>query len=445
MNQKDRIKTALEERVPAWDDVQLWDRIERELKPKAKKKRLFFFMVMGSMIVSSVSYLSWRQVQDGRRSHHEAVEATASAGSSLLDEQHKALQEERVVKRDAHDPDSTIASHSTINFTERHTRLPAPSISRQLADHSQAVSLTNANLEPITGLTSLASARRNATPPNRRINLKALYEEPHLPDVMSLAAVAIPSLSSPLAGLDNLGASDPESRYELFASAGLYHTSRKLSVDSDVPWLMKKNSVDATLETVDFSLNLRRRLKNNLTLSIGLGVSQTTELMTIVDSLVTTKKIQSDSAIIIITEAGQFYNAGELTETTTVSRTTRTPNKYRALFVPIALGYEMNKGKWTVQVSTGVDIELQRRFEGKILDYDLSVAPAEPLGNSFYNHSVSVANLNFLAGISYDLTDKITISPGFSYKIGLQDYLSSDNHKLRYDKLGLRLATTYKW
>ena len=132
----------------------------------------------------------------------------------------------------------------------------------------------------------------------------------------------------------------------------------------------------------------------------------------------------------ISTELSSHVIPGELLETTTRRRITKTPNRLQSIFLPLNIGYLLHKNRWTISLAVGTDLELSRRLQGKLLDFDLSVIPANSVESDYLNYSIGFANLNGGAGITYQMSPRLSFGLDASYKYGLIDYLESEDLSL---------------
>ena len=237
---------------------------------------------------------------------------------------------------------------------------------------------------------------------------------------------------------------DDQSKYRLMLRLGIFHTNRIITAASDEPWIAAKNTQESVLESVDLAMMIRRQFNNRFFASAGIGISQTSELLTVTDSLITERAIPVDTATIISTELSSRVIPGELLETTTRRRITKTPNRLQSIFLPLNIGYLLHKNRWTISLAVGTDLELSRRLQGKLLDFDLSVIPANSVDSDYLNYSIGFANLNGGAGITYQMSPRLSFGLDASYKYGLIDYLESEDYTLRYNKVGLAINLIYR-
>ncbi len=473
MNKKEEnIKKALDLELPEWNDNMVWDKIEDELHPKRDRKSLLWFFI-GSFIcltvLGAILFSKSDKTTDAKQ--------LSSNNNAIVDRAQAALEnmsENQLVNQ---------ALTKTVS-QELKTQATTPSEQVQVQDAPVASTLSKKplSIKPQQSITTNSTTTKSATTilpqknetnrnndlPNA-LNVNKISTAPRLvPEetVRNLMTFLDP-LASKTLSLSSLQKSDDTanlileydmnlataiqpvvepigSLYQVQFRSGLYYTFRVLSESGAGAWLEQKNEVDTPLESFDLSLSLRRELSKNFSITAGIGYNQTVELLTSRDTSITTRLITKDTAVIITHNLGDQYLAGELTEKTTQTSTSKTPNRLRAVTLPINLNYSMQKGNWGLELSGGADINLSSWFEGKILDYDQTVILFTSEDQDYFNFSTVIANINLEAAISYATNERLSFTLGTKFKHGLHDYLTSQAHSMKYNLMGLNFSTMYR-
>jgi len=131
---------------------------------------------------------------------------------------------------------------------------------------------------------------------------------------------------------------------------------------------------------------------------------------------------------------------GPVTVTYTKSTNWEIFNKYTFVNVPLMLGYQQEKGKWTYAAEAGVIINNSFKFSGMIINDQNAID--EP------NHFRSKIGLSLTAGVGmgYSLTDnlKLWMTPSLKYDLG---NVNENNYSInqRYTSIGLLAGLEFRF
>ena len=456
----EKIIKALEEATPDWNDQTVWNGIEEVLHPK-KKKKYFFWLFLGLITICTLFTKTFDVFADDKQKLNASVVEDENKDIKRIDEidnpiksndttpnqqpelndqklpnQNSATSEKIKTNNALQLPHKKNKKNSIRNNKKVQTSQLTNSYKATLANTKS--NFTQASILPHSSSSKLISQRVLLTFLNslQAKNLDLFTYERSYPDLRT-TALEIDNPSS-------IQFDQKIKRFKLVVNTGLYQTYRQISGPSNDSWINVKNKIDTPLESFDFSINLRRELRAAFFVSAGIGFNQTNELMTISDSLITIKKIASDSAKIVTNGFSSHYLAGELNETTIQGRTTHTPNRLQTLFVPLSFGYLMQKNKWGLQLNLGMDVKLASKFEGKILNYNEQSEAYIKGAQDFFNYKASLLNVNMGAALNYQLNYKLALQFGISYKHGTYNHLSAKQYRLKYKLLGINAAAIYQ-
>ncbi len=453
-NHEDKLRKSLDQNTPNWNEDLVWDKIEQELHPKRKNRLVLLFLIVAgafSIKIAQATLFS-ESPYNNKQTEHTTIDDTRKGAVTNTSD--------TLYYKPNSDTDDLLSSaelpfESVSNLTDNdiiQTKSTLVLITRTTFPITTSSALKQPPINASTFLDSPASPAHNYLKPNT-ISTTSMPALNLLPSRQSL--LSYNSRQAYLKELDNFtfgknsvvitpSITDYQDKYSYMLRLGIFHTNRIISAISDESWIAAKNSQESILETIDLAVMIRRQFNSRFFVSTGIGISQTSELLTVTDSLITERTIQVDTATIINTDLSSHVIPGELIETTKQRRTTKTPNRLQSLYLPLNIGYLLRKNSWTLSLAVGTDLELSRRLQGKILDLDLSVISANSIESGYLNYSIGFANLNGSAGITYQMSPRLSFGLDASYKYGLIDYLESDDYTLRYNKVGLTVNLIYR-
>ncbi len=426
MKNNDKIKAALNKDVPTWDENALWDKIENQL-PEEKKNRKGIWMLFFGLLVLlggwGIGAFEHSNIQTGEEAKGRAFEQS----NIQTGEQVKGASG---LARDLADTNVPLdASGPARDLADTNVPLDASGLAREYSDTNVAIDTsgrardladTNVPLDALgPSLSPKASAGKHALMLHEKI-------------------AADSENSDPINKVTNL----TKAQNAIKITTGIFNTSRSLSSTTDTEWIDAKQQTESLHESMDYQIAYEKRILRNLYLSAGVGFRQSIEISTFRDSLVNDRMIDSDSAIIVNTLTGSHYFSGKIEEKTTQGRTTITPNKYRRLYLPLRLAYQVQKNKSSLQFGIGLNIELLSNFKGAALDFDMQRTKDTEQIASIYKNKVEISELSFDLSYAYALNKKLNLVAGLGYLHGIKNHLNHDAYNLKYRHLGLRLGVS---
>ena len=472
MKTNDKIKAALKPDIPQWDDNALWDKIETQLPEKKKKNRFFWLFFFGGLIAVGAFFLL------GDFNANENAVAASIEGSNTKDkntiEEIKTTQQSNdkvhTEKPFGDSQSKTVKNQSNGQTSNSLTATQSKTIEKiNLAQDSPPakMDLTNYRIsqgeqsppqrsyiniqktskpsESKNELTTIESAERK--------NVKGLLSTPttlsQQVEFLSLSTLSL-MVFTPDQDFDTeikikqYYLVDKQIKNEpikpassIHLSAGILNTMRRLETSTETDWVNRKQATESLKETIDFQFSYQKGLFKNISISAGLGFRQIVELSTAIDSLVETQPVVSDSAFIVNTISGPVYLAGTAEEKSVQRRTTITPNRYRRIYLPLKLLYDLPLRRSTLQLGIGANLDLYSNFDGAALDFDQTRTKDPDQIAAIYDNKVDLSELSFQLNYIHPIANKLDLFVGVQYVRGVRNHLRSERVGMRYDHFGM--------
>jgi len=233
-----------------------------------------------------------------------------------------------------------------------------------------------------------------------------------------------------------------KSKFSLDTYIGYYFLDRNLTsalsgrIDSLVNL---RNASEEQLEMISFGAALKYQRPKGIYLSIGLQYQSINESFsttftrndTILADIPVTNYVSSLGDTTIATGLGLAYQA------VTTDRVSY--NKHSLLNLPLSIGYEINCGVWTVFVEGTGFITLSHSFSGTQFDSEYMVIERP----SYFSTNLN-GGLCTTIGVSYKLTDNLTLSAQPRFQTYFNSFTSADSgQEQKYKLYGIRAGVNY--
>ena len=442
----DKLKKALNESVPSWDDDLIWEEIEKALPNKKKKRGLFWLWIPLLLLTSTFAlYFYFSDFMESEKIT-PSLEPIASNGEVHSD----IASADPIVVR------SVIHNETTNKGDTDKLISDKPSLKKSISKDYTISILNTEGISPRMGKDNLSddnftytslptfdkakSKQEIQTTQNDIVKTSTSF---HKMETLLLLPFNIKTSVS-----DSLGSfhkydsgiqlnKKSSSRFYLQSNSGISYTSRILLEPANNDWISNRSNRETLLETYDFNLALQLELKSHFIASLGIGFVNTIDKITSRDTVEIGKEvIQSDSAYVV----NSLFLPGNLERTSMEVYTISTPNQYRSLMVPLSLGYRFNRNRWLADVFVGSEFRIWSSFKGKFLDFDLRLIENEKLPVNFFSRGFGLSSVYVGANCAYELHQNFAVLLGMRYRRGTWDHLSSADYSLRHNNLGVSLG-----
>lgn len=210
-------------------------------------------------------------------------------------------------------------------------------------------------------------------------------------------------------------------------------------------WASDRTNSEELLEGVSADLSFGYRSQRGWQVRGGLGYTQ---INTLFGNTVTTQTVDSVEGLQVL-----IYNAdnsvdsimGQIAYYETTTRLKQTYNSIRQWELPILAGYNFELGRLTLLAEAGVRLQLDRSWEGTVLNQDLESNFQDLSTTDWYRTGLGVSLQGGLQ-LAYPITSKIDILAGGSVRYNLQDFSSDASPFVeRYQLLGGQLGLRYRF
>ena len=367
MNINDKWQQASEPEIPEWNQEEMWDRIEPELRPRRRRRLLIWWFQSGALLLMTgvfAYYLrqtapSPAQVHTQERTHAQVAPNPApdaqstTMGTPLSYPSDKVIFGKNVNKSNEKTaqnmpkqiismPNAPIAIGQTA-FENTTTDVPLTPIPYAL-DNSPNKPTTHFDTIPV--LPTLQTA--------------LFASSPKLPDIIPLKMpdpTEKPALPS-------------RSKNSFSVESGLFYTwsAAKAHTVEGQTYSNAKNQAENLLETISFSGMYHYLLLPQLELGAGLTWQRTALWFRYTDSQVTQVQIPSDSASFYQFNGINYYTSGYLIEEKTVTRRITSPASLERYSIPVQVRWTLPFARARVGVTGGALLNLKSTYRGYTLD-----------------------------------------------------------------------------
>lgn len=203
-----------------------------------------------------------------------------------------------------------------------------------------------------------------------------------------------------------------------------------------------RKSTEDYLEAFDAGFAFNAIHRKGLMLSAGLNYSQIDEKF---NYFQVKSETRFDSVVVRI-EIDSSGHADTIKDWRPVTVQTAseilTYNYYRMLDIPLAVGYQFHKGKWTFEFQGGVMLNLLLKKQGEILDTSANVVEFTD-NDVVFKDRIGLSVFGSFKAI-YPLTDRIGVYAEPNARVNLSS-ITVDGYPLeqRYNQFGLRLGARF--
>lgn len=414
----------------SWDDELLWEDIATELDKDKKKRRAFFWLFGSTLLVLTAITASLNYSYNSKDSKQlDSVsispEATDHTTKTQQPDQHQTTtllqhsQTKKTINTNTNNTSSelekqkrTTSQISVPHYSSLTSTKSAPSKKSQttnsiktflvdpLEKTTQTAPVSNEN-GLLQTLNSLPLLRAIALLQNDKINERKLNEK----------ASTIPSIAT-------------KGKSFITISSGYSFLSNKVTAEGS--WAQKMKEAETALYTINTAVSYNHPIYKRIYLGIGLQYSRRISSFNAVEIDTSYTEIMSDTAIIVNSEP----QAGFLTRTRKTQTTYTSFNRYHTFRLPLQIGFIYNRGKNSLNVSTGVTLYLTSIYKGYYFSPQESIVDLNsvrrPKFLNFQSASLSVdygrtvlSDLNIFIGCRYTVplnaNFQISISENESY------------------------------
>lgn len=201
--------------------------------------------------------------------------------------------------------------------------------------------------------------------------------------------------------------------------------------------------------TPNFNLNYSYYLNDRLNITSGLSFNQFGENINynLYNSFTkdTTITFVSDSAIILSWDSinHAVYVTYETTQLDTITLDSthlnqKFNNRHSYLTIPLLLGYEFHKNKWSINLKTGLGISLLLKSKANYINYELS---------NFINQSSKKILINFFFSpeFGYQINSKLDLNISPQFVLNTRKSISYMDTKQIYTNFGINIGISYSF
>lgn len=442
-----KIKNALSNEVPKWDDLDVWKGIEDNLPAKKKRRIGYYFFIASALLLLVTSYLSFKYINNSSNSliNSKIKTETTNKNTSSNEIQHNNTNtgivssafsiSQNIDSNKISKSDPRLNTLSKENRTTKHYKNNSKKIgsnSSKLVFEKISKHVPNINLKEDSEFTSSTQMIIN-----KNISELVLTNQ-------FIRKLENPkrhfSIRTPNFGIVKKTKSQVESKYTVDFIGGVYFTARTLSSSNYQNWINRKIEKETMLESTNFTLSLQRHFNNNFSVLIGLGYTQTIERFIHKDSIVSVSEVYSDTAFVY---PSGIYVGGMVNKTTTNYKTIKSPNRFRYLSIPIGVNYNIHCSKSTIQIGGGINIDFWSRYSGYSLDLDNKTIHSSNELNNLYKRPIAISSIYFKTNYSFKFNNSFTGKIGFK---SIFDINSSNTNKdivQKYALYGGYIGLTY--
>lgn len=218
--------------------------------------------------------------------------------------------------------------------------------------------------------------------------------------------------------------------------------SNKQNDASGHEYIRIRNNSERYLDAFEGGVAVSAVHRSGMMISSGVNYSQIDEKFNFLQ-VRDTSRFDSIVVRIEIDSAGRADSIKSWREVTVrTAKDILTYNTYRMVDIPIALGYQFHKGKWTIEIQGGAMINLLFKKEGEILDPSKAVIDITE-NESVFKNGLGLTLFGSVKAI-YPVTDRIGIYAEPTMRFQLSS-ITADNYPLnqRYNQFGLRAGARW--
>lgn len=423
----DHLKEQLSDYRPAVPD-HIWENI----KQKKDKKRPFFFMLRNPIfislsIVSMGCLLGYYLVDfnNNKIAVSTAIPSTnknnlvsnssvfnESTSQHLLNTENNIIVEENELKGNSIlenlSKENTISNHivnpieqsySTDNYQkqEQAENNNFNKKQKKTFKESSAVSISLPSLQKAVNV--------NETYANAHFsNEIALFSSPQTVDLISLQQSTIPQLRTPLKINLNIPCPDNNKNHaankqyvELYAATD--YVLRQFTDTPNSSYMKMRKESTSFASAYSAGIRFTKVFNNGFNIRAGLNFSQINEKF---------KYVQGNiiQVVFIINAAGDTIGSYQTSNT----RYKTSYNHYKTLDIPITIGYETSKGRWSANFNTGLIINIHSWNQGEVLNDALQPVDISGLSPNPYQFKTNIG-VGGIGAIScyYSINEKLSI------------------------------------
>ncbi len=444
-NWEDQLRYRLLNHNPNWEKEELWGQINQKLPPKHSKPiffwaYLFVLLVLfkGDSLLFSDEFLEFNQPPEQRNfisssfpNQEEVINLFQKEQDSAPPNIPKISQPKSDTSAEMSLPGIYSATFETSGSKEPNFQTPSLSFLPKKNQESKKWNLETkqASSSQLTKNQKHRKAARVALLPKRSWQLDATpmplsvsTNRTTQPSRIAFSVETYTSISKPFR---NLTSSNPDL----------------------TPYLDARRGSEQILESWEIGALMGLHLKNAWSLHVGVERQQLTEWFQWTQQSSTTNLVQSDSAFFYLDDSNQKqYLPGEVESTNTITRAVSNYNRMIMYHVPFLVGMQHSIGKWDLIIRAGGVINLQRRFEGLLLETDLTISEdaTQPL-TSFAQTSVGLGwQTEVGAALNLNQRNQIVSSVFYRNFPGSFSNVPETGFTQRYQFLGLKLGWRYR-
>lgn len=230
------------------------------------------------------------------------------------------------------------------------------------------------------------------------------------------------------------------------AYAGINYASKSLKSKSNefgaTGYINSRENSEDYLEAFDAGLTINLLNRRGYMASVGINYSQIDEKFNYF-SVTTESRFDSVVTRINIDSTGMIDSVKEWRQVSVqTAREVLTYNYYRMVDIPIAVGYQFHKDKWTLEVQGGVMFNLLFKKQGEILNSSLHVTEITD-NDLVFKDKIGMSVFGSFKAI-YPITNRIGVYAEPYGRFNLKS-ITSDAYSLdqKYNNFGLRLGTRF--
>lgn len=210
-------------------------------------------------------------------------------------------------------------------------------------------------------------------------------------------------------------------------------------------WSGRRIGSEKVLEGISADLSIGYRHRNGWQLRGGLGYTKINTVFSQTVTIQTVDTLEGLQTIIFNPDNTTDSVFGPVPFYETSTREKQTYNSFRQWELPLLAGYNFDLGALDLLVETGVRLQLNRTWEGTILNGETENTFQELSEQDWYRSGL---NISLQGGVQlvYPLTPKVDILAGGSIRYSLQDFSNDTSpFKERYQLLGGQVSLRYKF
>jgi hypothetical protein len=446
-------REALNQPVPEWDQAGTWEKIEQSLpqdNPHASNS-LSKWMVLIILCVTLWGDLYHNKLIINSITPNQAHNNTDGSlqATNTMPNGHVQTASNKSIKKDT--KLSVTLSHARTQQSAKHSTTPLSTLPLVLPTGEAADALPQFDKQLLSGsfdsLLNLWQYQRTSlsqVQPFTQLNLSELL----LPFLPTWETANVTSTHQTLAiTVTSQQKKRHDSRWALIINCGIAFTQLQLQATDaqGENFRLAKKSTETTLETTSLSGNMALELHRNWQLYIGVEHQRIAHWFRAKQVSVEQQQIMSDSAMFYQLNGNTVYVNGQVNQQVITTETIQSPTAFNRIFIPLALGYQHQRGRHAIVVQIGAMLNVWNRYQGFSLDETGQIIRKDRQQLARIYRKNGAHSVRVTGTYSYYLNQRWQLSAGVAAQTDWRSVFTPVTQlNGRYQQLGIQLGMNYR-